>query len=140
MAKYLVTDRGTEYINKELTNFCTFKGIKHIPRTSHSPWTYGLVESQNKHLGRFIRSYLNPDTHDNWSLQANTYMYAHNSQPLTTLDISPLELLTHFKPRSGLTLDLNLARDIHRKCLATEDIFSNLPEHAHYSTHDLNPF
>ena len=31
---YLVTDRGTEYINADMTNLCTLMGIRHAPRTS----------------------------------------------------------------------------------------------------------
>ena len=49
---YLVTDRGSEYINSEseLANFCTRMGIRHSPRTPYAPWTNGLVENRNKNL------------------------------------------------------------------------------------------
>ena len=43
---YLVTDRGSEYINSELANLCTTMGIRHSPRTPYAPWTNGLVENQ----------------------------------------------------------------------------------------------
>ena len=36
---YLVTDRGTEYINSEFANICTTMGIRHSPRTPYAPWT-----------------------------------------------------------------------------------------------------
>ena len=45
---YLVTDRGSEYINSELANLCTKMGIRHPPRTPPAPWTNGLVENQKK--------------------------------------------------------------------------------------------
>ena len=34
---YLVTDRGCEYVNKEMTHLCTLIGIRHSPRTAYSP-------------------------------------------------------------------------------------------------------
>ena len=40
----IVTDRGSEYINKEMAHVCTLMGIRHSPRTAYSPWTNGLVE------------------------------------------------------------------------------------------------
>ena len=41
---YLVTDRGSEYVNQEMAHLCTLMGICHSPRTAYSPWTNGLVE------------------------------------------------------------------------------------------------
>ena len=49
---YLVTDRGSEYINSELANLCTTMGIRHSPRTPYAPWTNRLVENQNKITNR----------------------------------------------------------------------------------------
>ena len=48
---YLVTDRGSEYNNKDMAHLCTLMGIRHSPRTAYSPWTNGLVEVQNRNLG-----------------------------------------------------------------------------------------
>ena len=50
-----MTDRGTEYIDAELTNVCTLMGRRHSPRTPYSPWTNGLVELQNKNIGSHLR-------------------------------------------------------------------------------------
>ena len=33
-AIYLVIDRGSEYINKEMAHLCTLMGIRHSPRTA----------------------------------------------------------------------------------------------------------
>ena len=41
---YLVTDRGSEYINTYMAHLCTLMGIRHSARTPYSPWTNGLVE------------------------------------------------------------------------------------------------
>ena len=55
---YLVTDRGSEYINSELANFCTTMGIWHSPRTPYAQWTNGLIENQKKILGFHFRLFL----------------------------------------------------------------------------------
>ena len=52
---YLVTDRGSEYINSEFANLCTTMGIRHSPRTPYAPWTNGLVENRNRNLGTHLR-------------------------------------------------------------------------------------
>ena len=55
---YLVTDRGSEYVNEEMAHLCTLMGIRYSPRTAYSPWTNGLVEVQNRNLGTHLRIFL----------------------------------------------------------------------------------
>ena len=38
---YLVTDRGSKYINTGMEHLCTLMGIHHSPRTPYSFWTNG---------------------------------------------------------------------------------------------------
>ena len=95
---YLVTDRGSEYVNSELANLCTTLGIRHSPRTPYAPWTNGLVKNQNKNLGTHLRLFLH-NTPGNWSTQVHMYAYAHNSQPLSELNLSPYEIVFHTIPR-----------------------------------------
>ena len=75
---YLVTDRGSEYTNTDMAHLCTLMGIRHSPRTPYSPWTYGLVEVQNKNLGTHIRMFLQ-NTPKDWAHQVHMYAFAHNS-------------------------------------------------------------
>ena len=107
---YLVTDRGSEYINSELANLCTTMGIRHSPRTPYAPLTNGLVENQNKNLGTHLRLFLH-NTPENWSTQVQMYAYAHNSQPLSELNRSPYEIVFHTLPRIPINFELNLQRD-----------------------------
>ena len=104
---YVVTDRGSEYVNKEMAHLCTFMGIRHSPRTAYFPWTNGLVEVQNRNLGTHLRMFLH-DTPKDWAFQVHMYAYAHNSQPLSELNVSPHEIVFHTRPRIPLTIDLNL--------------------------------
>ena len=55
-----------------------------------------LVEVQNKNLGTHIRMFLQ-NTPKDWAHQVNMYAFAHNSQPLSTLKVSPRELFFQYK-------------------------------------------
>ena len=134
---YLVTDRGSEYINSELANLCTTMGIRHSPRTPYAPWTNDLVENQNKNLGIHLRLFLH-NTPENWSTQVHMYAYAHNSQPLSELNLSPYEIVFHTIPRTPINFELNLQRDTYRNC--PSQFCQNLPLHTHYDRSNLNPF
>ena len=81
---YLVTNRGSEYVNKDMAHLCTLMGIRHSPRTAYSPWTNGLVEEQNRNLGTHLRMFLH-NTPDDWAFQVHMYAYAHKSQPISEL-------------------------------------------------------
>ena len=48
LPEILVKYNGTEFINNEIITLCHLYNIKHKPRTSHSPWTNGLVERMNR--------------------------------------------------------------------------------------------
>ena len=82
-------------------------GIRHAPRTSYSPWTNGLVEVQNKNIGLHLRLFLQ-DTPKNCSLQVHMYAYAHNSQPLSELNLLTFEIVFHIRSRIAITFELNL--------------------------------
>ena len=111
--------------------------VRHSPRKAYSPWTNGLVEVQNRNLGTHLRIFLH-DTPKGWAFQVHMYAYAHNSQPLSELNISPHEIVFHTRPRIPLTFDLNLTRDTSETCISR--YCSQLPEYSHYDKTDLNPF
>ena len=134
---YLVTDRGSKYVNKEMAHLCTLMGLRHFPRTAYSPWTNGLVEVQNRNLGTHLRMFLH-DTPKYWASQVHLYAYAHNSQHLSKLNVSPHENDFHTQPRIPLTFDLNLNRKAFKLCIS--NYCYQLPEHSHYDKTDLNPF
>ena len=134
---YLVTDRGSEYVIKEMAHLCTLMGIRHSPSTAYSPWTNGLVEVQNRNLGTHLRMFLH-ETPKDWAFQVHRYAYAHSSQPLSELSISPHEIVFHTRPRIPLTFYLNLNRDTSKTCISR--YCSQLPEYSHYDKLDFNPF
>ena len=134
---YLVTDRGSEYVNKEMAHLCILVGLRHSPRTAYSPWTKGYVEVQNRNLGTHLRMFLH-DTPKDWPFQVYMYTYAHNSQPLSELNISPHEIVFHTRPRIPLTSDLNYTRDTSKTCISR--FCPQLPEHSHYEKQILIRF
>ena len=134
---YLVTDRGSEYINSEFANLCTTVGIRHSPRTPYATWTNGLIENQNGNLGTRLKFFLH-NTPEIWSTQVHMYAYAHNSQPLSELNLSPYEIVFHTIPRIPINFELNLQRDAYRNC--TSQFCQNLPLHTYYDKSSLNPF
>ena len=135
--QYFVTDRGTEFINTDMTHICSLFNIRHSPRTPYSPWTNGLVEVQNRNLGTHLRIFLQ-DPPNNWSTQASLYAYAHNTTPINNLKLTPHQIVFHTTPRIPLTFELNLTRNFTQTCTST--YCEHLPQHSHYEEKDLNPF
>ena len=134
---YLVTDRGSEYINSEFANLCTTMGIRHSPKTPYAPWTNGLKENQNRNLGTDLRLFLH-NTPENWSTQVHMYAYAHNSQPLSELNLLHYEIVFHTIPRIPINFELNPQRDTYRNC--TSQYSQELPLHTHYDKSNLKSF
>ena len=92
-------------------------GIRHSPRTASSPWTNGIVEVQNRNFGTHLRLFLQHTPRD-WAFQVHMYAYAHDSQPLSELNVSPHEKIFHTQPRKPLTFDLNLNRNTSKMCIS----------------------
>ena len=55
----IVHDRGTVFINTEFFIWTKELGITLRPRAAHSPWTNGKIETQNQHIARYWRNFLN---------------------------------------------------------------------------------
>ena len=66
------------------------------------------------------------------------YAYAHNSQLLSELNLSPYEIVFHTIPRIPINFELNIQRDTYRNC--TSQYCKYLPLHTHYDKSNLNPF
>ena len=88
LPEILITDNGTEFINNEIITLCHLYNIKHKPRTSHAPWTNGLVEGMNRSLQEYLRCIINGnDTrYTEWSADVKLFPLAYNSQITTTLE------------------------------------------------------
>ena len=66
------------------------------------------------------------------------YAYAHNSQTLSELNLSPYEIVFHTIPRIPINFELNRQRGTYRNC--TSQYCQELLLHTHYDKSNLNPF
>ena len=83
-----IHDRGTAFLNTDFVNRTKELGITLRPRTAHSPWTNGKVETQNQHIARYWRSFLN-DAGTNWVPLAPKIAFAHDTSVTYTTGKTP---------------------------------------------------
>ena len=87
----IVHDRGTAFINTEFVNWTTELGIYLRPRTAHSLWSNGKIETQNQHFARYRRNFLN-NAGNNWSSLAPKNAFAHNNSVNFTTGKTPYQI------------------------------------------------
>ena len=142
LPEILVTDNGTEFINNEIITLCHLYNIKHKPRTSHAPWTNGLVEGMNRSLQEYLRCIINGnDTrYTEWSADVKLFPLAYNSQITTTLGMSPYEMVFNQKPRKPIMFTAKSHKNAQGYCQPNKDsICYNLPLHTHDEDHFHHP-
>ena len=124
----IVHDRGTAFINTEFINWTKELGITVRPRTAHSPRTNGKIETQNQHIARYWRDFLN-DARNNWSSLAPKFAFAHNTSVNYTTGKTTYEIVFGTKPQIPMSLKLGLYRNKHKLCCS--EFCKDLPSHAH---------
>ena len=142
LPEILVTDNGTEFINNEIITLCHLYNIKHKPRTSHAPWTNGLVEGMNRSLQEYLRCIINGNDrkYTEWSADVKLFPLAYNSQITTTLGMSPYEMVFNQKPRKPIMFTVNSHKNAQGYCQPNKDsICYNLPLHTHDEDHFHHP-
>ena len=105
----IIHDRGTAFINTEFVNWTKELGITLRPRTAYSPWTNSKIETQNQHIARYWRNFLN-DTGNNWSSLAPKFAF-HNTSVNSTTGKIPYEIVFGTKPQIPMSLKLGLYRN-----------------------------
>ena len=138
----LVTDSGTEFNNNEIITLCHLSIIKHKPRTSHAPWTNGLIEGMNGSLQEYLTYIINGnDTrYTEWSTDVKLLPISYNSQITTTLGMSPYEMIFNQKPRKPITFTANAHKNAQGCCQPIKiSICYNLPLHTPDEDHFHHP-
>jgi hypothetical protein len=105
--KIFRSDNGTEYVNKNFTEFFKQKGILHQTTCINTPEQNGIFERKNRHLLEVTRSLLfqNNIPKIYWSDAVLTATYLINRLPSPRLkNMSPLEIL------KGRKIDLDHIR------------------------------
>ena len=121
-------DRGAAFINTEFINWTKELGITFRPRTAHSPWTNGKIDTQNQHIARFWRNFLK-DAGNNWSSLSPKLVFAHNTSVKYTTGKTHYELFFRTKPQIPMSLKLGLYRNKHKLCCS--EFCKDLPSHSH---------
>ena len=124
----IVHDRGTAFISTDFINWTKELGITLRPRTAYSPWTNGKIETQNQHIARYWRNFLN-DAGNNLSSLAPKFAFAHNTSVNYTTGKTPYEIVFGTKPQIPMSLKLGLYRNKHKLCCS--EFCKNLPSHSH---------
>ena len=131
----IVHDRGTAFINTEFINWTKEFGITSRPRTTHSPWANGKIETQNQHIARYWRNFLN-DAGNNWSSLAPKFAFAHNTSVNYTSGKTLDEIIFGTKPQITMSLKLGLYRNKHKLCCS--EFCKDLPSHSHTKNNPKN--
>ena len=100
------------------------------------PGQMNLLKNKIKALEPLLRTFL-LDTPENWSIPANFFASAHNTQPILHLQTSAFEKVFHTHPRIPLNFRINLPRNSFLQC--TAQYCSELPPHSHYYSPDSYP-
>ena len=126
--KSIIHDRGTAFINTDFINWTKEIGISLRPRTAYSPWTIGRMETQNQHIARYWRKFLN-DARPNWSTLAPKFSFAHNTSAIYTTGNTPYEIVFGTKPQKPMSLKNGLDRSKQEVCCS--EFSRDLPSHPH---------
>ena len=86
----------------------------HSPLTLYSPWTNGLVETQNWNLATHLRLILT-GVPFYWSNKFQKHAYAHYS-PYFIHHVIPYPIAFHSHPRVPLASEINLCRNSFKSC------------------------
>ena len=122
-------DRGTAFIDTESINRTKELGIGLRSRTAHSPWTNVKMETQNPHIARFWRNFLN-NVGNNWLSLAPKFAFARNTIVNYTTGKTPYEMVFGKKPLplNAVSLKLGLYRNKHEICCS--EFCKDLPSYS----------
>ena len=124
----IIHDRVSAFINTDFINWTKELGITLRPRTAYSPWTNGKVETQNQHIARYWRKFLN-DAGTKWSPLAPKFAFAHNTSVNNATGKTPYEIVFATKPQIPMSLKLALYRIKHNLCCS--EFCKDIPSHSH---------
>ncbi|WVZ63899.1 hypothetical protein U9M48_013493 [Paspalum notatum var. saurae] len=113
------SDKGREFDNTNIEEFCDEVGIKHDFSATYTPQQNGVVERKNRTLITLSRSMLDEygTSEKFWAEAINTACYASNRlYPHRLLDKTPYELLNGRKPNISYFWVFGCKCYIYKKC------------------------
>ena len=124
----IIHDRGTAFLNTDFVNWTKELRTTLRPRTAHSPWTNGKVETQNQHIAHYWRSFLN-DAGTNWAPFAPIFAFALNTSVNYNTGKTPYEIVFSAKPQIPISIKLGFYRNKNNLCFS--EFCTDLPPHTH---------
>ncbi len=100
--KEILTDQGTAFMSRTLSELYELLGIKSIRTSVYHPQTDGLVERFNRTLKSMVRKFVKEDA-KNWDKWLEPLLFAVREVPQASTGFSPFELLYGRQPRGCLT-------------------------------------
>lgn len=98
--KSILSDRGTEYVNKILLELTQIMNINHSTSTSYRHQTLGAIERTHRTLNEYLRTYLvsQPD----WETNMKYFTFCYNISPHSTFKnkYTPFELMFGRQPNN----------------------------------------
>lgn len=110
LCQSILSDMGTEYVNKLFQEVTKILQIEHQRATPYHPQTMGGIERSHRTLNEYLRSYLIEDNHE-WDILIKYFAYSYNTTPHSSFEFqfSPFELLFGRVPNTLEILQKNQA-------------------------------
>ena len=92
MPRAVISDRGSHFCNRPVSNLMRKYGVVHKVSTSYHPQTNGQVELANREIKRILEKTINPNRKD-WSQRVPDALWAYRIVYKTILGMSPYRLV-----------------------------------------------
>lgn len=90
--KILISDKGTEYVNKVVRELTDMLGIERRISTAYHHETVGSIERNHRELNVYFRIYLGAEMVE-WHKWLSVYTFCYNTTPNITHSFTPYELI-----------------------------------------------
>ncbi len=102
LCKLLVSDNGPQLVSEEFKQFCTLKGIQHIPIPSYHPASNGQAESV---VGKFKKAMKKMSVSStDFEMNLSDWLFHYHNTPHSTTKVEPAVLFQKRRLRSPLSL------------------------------------
>ncbi|KAL4135300.1 hypothetical protein QTP88_006918 [Uroleucon formosanum] len=101
----LISDQGTEFLNKIFSETCKLIGVKRINTFPYHPQANSALERSHRTLGEYLRHYVDADQ-QNWDTYIPYAIFTYNSSEHQSTGKQPYALLYHIGvPRTVLIIN-----------------------------------
>ncbi|XP_024006470.1 uncharacterized protein LOC112082981 [Eutrema salsugineum] len=90
--RFVISDRGSHFINKVFENLLKKNGVKHKVATPYHPQTSGQVEISNKEIKNILQKTVST-TRKDWSVKLDDTLWTYRTAYKTLLGITPFHLV-----------------------------------------------